>query len=149
MDPGQVAARDREHAVGRTGGEDQPLVGKNGSIPKGYGPRCPVYRRGRGSRMEDDPILLEEPLAAHRQGAGFVTGRQVVLRQGRTLIGVIGLVPDEGDRSRVPADPQRVCDLDAGLTGPHDEHLLHGRAQTWEAGMSISISSSPPPRAIW
>jgi hypothetical protein len=125
---------DRVHAVQGVAGQTQRLrlppgrphqspVAMGGTVGQGHCmPVCIHCRDGLPQHQADVP-LGPELGGAQGQSLGRPLAHQVFLGEGRTLVGQVGLRPDQRHRAGIAAQAQRQGQLGPGLAGPDHQHV--------------------------
>ena len=94
---------------------------KNPSKPRFAPPPGAVDARRPLARAQLDPVLGEELVRPQPDGVRVRLAGEVGLRQGRALVGQVGLVPEQDDAALEPLLAQRGGGLETALPGTDDD----------------------------
>ena len=119
--PWQVTAPDRQGAWFGPGGQEQPVPAHGGAVAERHMPAIDVDG-GHGRAEDEVDVKLGPPVGV--EDADVVRARlapQVLLGQGRPVVGQIGLVADEDDAPVEALLPQGTRGVGAGKAGTDDD----------------------------
>ena len=120
--PSEVVTRNFEQPVAAAEAQQQLVVAQLGAVAQPQPLVGSINRRDPQAQFHIDLVLFVELGAAQQQPLALHFARQVFLRQRGPVVGQVGLVADEHDRSRVTFASQGVDRLHRGVAGAHDHY---------------------------
>jgi hypothetical protein len=122
VDALQVVSGQRQAARGSAGGQQQPVVGDalaRGELDLALGD---VDGADRGGGAELDVVGGVEPVLVHVEAVGVGLAAQVVLGQGRALVGPFGFVAEQQQAAAEALGAQGLGRSGAGQAGAEDHN---------------------------
>lgn len=107
-------------------GPDQMAIVDHGTPGRGDAARFGIDRDDLLTQPKRDVALRPEAFGTDQDPLEGLVAGQIILRQGRALIGRIGFFADHRDRARKPLLPQRDRGLRAGMAGADDQNIIGG-----------------------